>query len=971
MDSQYHYYAFISYKREDEKWAKWLQYKLEHYKLPSIIRKQYPSLPDRVRPVFKDTTDLSGGILETVIKEALESSKYLIVICSPRAAQSPWVCKEVQEFIDSSREEYIIPFIVDGEPNSVNIATECFPKNLRELTGNRELLGININENGRDAASIKVIARMFNLQFDTLWQRFEREQKKKRLVTIIILLLLTIISVCVGGFIVKKNTELEQANYKILLEQDRANTERNRAEYTADSLEIANKNIEQQKKIIQQQYAELKREKENLLNANWNMMESRAISVSKYGRLLIDNHDTYTARLLALSILPHSLGNPNKPYTYDAEALLRDATLCDNGILRGHRDAVKYATFNSDGKKILSASWDSTICVWDSETGQLLNRLNMDKKVKSVLLHPNGVYLLSVFENDSNIYIYNIETELCTRVLSGHSEDIMMARYSKDGSLIVSISEDNTIRVWNTEGGCIQIFDHWNFRPSTFPYKDAFISHDNKFVSALYDYSIDIGDVASGATILSFDPIFHDEDVSEWCYYSAVDISPNANAIALIVNSNVDNKWIGSVYYMTDDTTKNIQLIGEHSASIRSVRFSPSGQYLVTTSTDCIVKVWDINKPSCLHTFDGHKQTVNYAEFNPTETMIVSVSDDNTIRLWDLQDNSYQYHGIDEFFTPTISFDSKYYATISYKDYQTDAKILKIWDIISNKLINIIDINDSTYSFIYGCQFRPQYNDEIATYCSDNSIRIWDCRKGSLIKIIPLGKNWIFEDFRFSFNGQKIIFSQYDRIGIIDLKNQTIRELDSCAYINGEYVTKLAVSPNEETIIFLVTDSIRVWDVKTGHCIKTFPNNGIELLEYSRDGKYVITITHGGVFKVWNHFGECIHVINEGYYKSVKSASFSYSGKYILISYNKVVRVYDFASGNCIQTLNIPENQGVGNYAIFSPNEKHIIAVSGCGTLYSWEFPTLQELIVKTQEKMKRRKLTQEECQKYYLDYIE
>ena len=29
------FYAFISYKREDERWARWLQHRLEHYRLPT------------------------------------------------------------------------------------------------------------------------------------------------------------------------------------------------------------------------------------------------------------------------------------------------------------------------------------------------------------------------------------------------------------------------------------------------------------------------------------------------------------------------------------------------------------------------------------------------------------------------------------------------------------------------------------------------------------------------------------------------------------------------------------------------------------------------------------------------------------------------------------------------------------------------------------------------------------------------
>ncbi len=176
--SEYSNIAFISYKREDEAWAKWLQKKLEHFKLPTEIRKKKPDLEfyECPRHVFKDTTDLSGGVLDKAIKAGLDSSKFLIVICSPYAAKSEWVCKEVQEFIDSGREEYIIPFIIEGEPHAKNKKNECFPSALKSLAGERELLGINVNENGRDAASVKVAAQMFGLSFDSLWQRFKREE---------------------------------------------------------------------------------------------------------------------------------------------------------------------------------------------------------------------------------------------------------------------------------------------------------------------------------------------------------------------------------------------------------------------------------------------------------------------------------------------------------------------------------------------------------------------------------------------------------------------------------------------------------------------------------------------------------------------------------------------------------------------------------------------------------------------------
>ena len=120
MERHYTNYAFISYKREDERWAKWIQRKLENYRLPSIIRKQHIQLPQYIRPVFRDSTDLSGGILADRLNEELMRSKFLIVVCSPQATQSEWINKEVHSFIDDGRLGNIIPFIVDGEPHSTD-----------------------------------------------------------------------------------------------------------------------------------------------------------------------------------------------------------------------------------------------------------------------------------------------------------------------------------------------------------------------------------------------------------------------------------------------------------------------------------------------------------------------------------------------------------------------------------------------------------------------------------------------------------------------------------------------------------------------------------------------------------------------------------------------------------------------------------------------------------------------------------
>ncbi len=184
MDKQnntaYTYYAFISYKREDERWAKWLQRKLESYRLPSLVRSEHPSLPRYIRPIFRDSTDLVGGILAERLHEELEKSRYLIVICSPATKKSEWVDKEAATFIEQGRSADIIPFVVDGEPHAADSDKECFPSSLRNLPPDREILGISVKELGREKAFVRLVATMLGVSFDTLWQRHRREQKVRR-----------------------------------------------------------------------------------------------------------------------------------------------------------------------------------------------------------------------------------------------------------------------------------------------------------------------------------------------------------------------------------------------------------------------------------------------------------------------------------------------------------------------------------------------------------------------------------------------------------------------------------------------------------------------------------------------------------------------------------------------------------------------------------------------------------------------
>lgn len=193
---EYQYYAFISYSRTDEKWAKWIQRKLETYRFPISLRRENRDLPGKIFPVFRDKTDLPSGVLWEQLKHQLEESEYLIVICSPESARAEWVTKEIAYFQELGRNRNIIPLIVEGEPHAADSARECYNPALLARP-DEELLGVSVRELGRSRAVLRVIASLMRLRYDQLVMRDRRRTRKRRLLAACFLT--AFLAACAGG----------------------------------------------------------------------------------------------------------------------------------------------------------------------------------------------------------------------------------------------------------------------------------------------------------------------------------------------------------------------------------------------------------------------------------------------------------------------------------------------------------------------------------------------------------------------------------------------------------------------------------------------------------------------------------------------------------------------------------------------------------------------------------------------------
>ncbi len=124
--------------------------------------------------------------------------------------------------------------------------------------------------------------------------------------------------------------------------------------------------------------------------------------------------------------------------------------------LRGHNDAVYDVKFSPDGTLVASASGDETVKIWHVESGQRLDTLGQPLAEQyTIAFSPDG-RLLAAGGVDNRIRVYRIISKQKPRINPllfarfGHERPIVQLGFTPDGKRLVSAGEDGTIKVWDT-----------------------------------------------------------------------------------------------------------------------------------------------------------------------------------------------------------------------------------------------------------------------------------------------------------------------------------------------------------------------------------------------------------------------------------------------------------------------------------------------------------------------------------------
>lgn len=132
---------------------------------------------------------------------------------------------------------------------------------------------------------------------------------------------------------------------------------------------------------------------------------------------------------------------------YQNKKLLRD--------YKGHTRAPKSLQFDDNGTSFLSASFDQTVKIWDTETGKVKKRLGFSCTPNAVCYRPldNGnEFIVGLSNHKIHHYDSRVsEKNGHVQTYDHHLGSILTLRYFPDGTKFISTSEDKTIRIWENQ----------------------------------------------------------------------------------------------------------------------------------------------------------------------------------------------------------------------------------------------------------------------------------------------------------------------------------------------------------------------------------------------------------------------------------------------------------------------------------------------------------------------------------------
>ncbi|KAG0228976.1 WD repeat-containing protein 61 [Actinomortierella wolfii] len=282
-----------------------------------------------------------------------------------------------------------------------------------------------------------------------------------------------------------------------------------------------------------------------------------------------------------------------------------------------HDDEIWCVAWSAKNE-VITGSADSTLKVWDGETGDLKGTLSGHHlAVNSVDVNEDGTLAVST-SLDSQVRIWDLATLQQKKVLEIEPMQAWGAKFSPDATQILTGSSSGNLHLYNVETGA---------KEKTFEGRGHFAmcvawSPNGAYVACGTEAASD------SATVLLFEAstgkLLHSYKGHAMTVRS-IAFSPDSTKL---VSGSDDGRIM--IYDTVHGDT--IRALSGHSSWVISVALSNDGVHLASGSSDHKVKLWDLVADQCIDTLDGHSGQVWGLAWNKQGNKAVSVAEDRSIR---------------------------------------------------------------------------------------------------------------------------------------------------------------------------------------------------------------------------------------------------------------------------------------------------------------------------------------------------
>ena len=330
-------------------------------------------------------------------------------------------------------------------------------------------------------------------------------------------------------------------------------------------------------------------------------------------------------------------------------------------ILSGHTAEVSSVAFSSDGRLIVSGSYDETVKLWDVQTGGTIQTFSGHTKlVYSVSISVDSATIASGAFDDT-IRVWNVQTGECCHIKRAQGDTILVKFSPTNPKYFLSVAGDK-ISQWNISGhpagpainGC---------------YVD--ISPDGTLLVLHNQKSVTVQNLHSGKVVAEFQIIrvgllrccFSPDgrmvavsNGSTICLWNIVSTKPHLidnfighgggiNSLAFSsLSSLISGSEDGSVKFWkmaiqpTEPVGTDPKPISLTPTTIVSITLQTEDNVSITSDSDGIVKTWDIFTGHCKASFQTPAKGVDKRDTQLINGRLVLAWHANgKIKIWDVE----------------------------------------------------------------------------------------------------------------------------------------------------------------------------------------------------------------------------------------------------------------------------------------------------------------------------------------------